>query len=132
MTQEDLHRQYEETFGVSEDTLRQEGIDPGEYARTKLHLALKGKAVLPRLAGTDLQPLRDRWLYFRWVQRGFVKLFIGFGFLILSTVHPVHWPGLVGACAAVCVALYMVTVSFRYRRRYVAACRQAGTKPRWR
>lgn len=117
---------------MSEEALRERGIDPGEYACTQLHLALEGKAVVHRPAGTDYEALRGRWLYFRWVQRGFVALFIGFGFLALSTVHPARWPGLVGAFAAVSVALYTLRVSLRHRRRYGEACHQAGTRPRWR
>jgi hypothetical protein len=119
-------RKFELLFGVSEADLVSRGVDPGEYARTHIHEAMKDRdkaaVVLPR--SSVLEPLISRRGF-----RVFVALFVGIGFLAVSKYEPLPWFGIAASVAAEMVAIAMWVTSLRFRHQYVMACRAENIQP---
>lgn len=115
-------------FGVSEDQLRAQGVDPGQYARDHIHDALKD-----RTKWEGILPASNQYgiLWTRWGFRGFVAMFIGFGLLALSKIRAIRWVAIGAACVDLAVVLAMYVAMLIYRGRYVQACRAEGKSPRW-
>jgi hypothetical protein len=132
MSEDELHQQYTDLFGTSEEQLREQGIDPREHAMEKLRLAREGKVALGPLSGPMPDFLDYRSDYVTWGLRGYTAMFVTLGFLALSKVHALHLFGLAAACTTFVAAFWMVTKSLVSRRKYVVACRRAGVKPYWR
>jgi hypothetical protein len=129
LSDEELHHKYEEIFGVSEDELRQQGLDPREYALEKLRRARQGAETLGSPTGPAPQSAAYRLLWVKWGRRAFRMMFVGIGFLALSRFSPLHWFGLVAADITVVIVGWMVTMALSYRRKYVSMCRRLGVQP---
>ena len=119
---------FQQVFGVSEDDLIRQNIDPAEYARQNIRRALND----PDTASRVLSPSDQLWrVQMRWGRRGFAALFVSIGFLALSHVHPVHWLSIIAAALVVIGALVMNVLVIKYRHQYVEACRKEGVEPEW-
>jgi hypothetical protein len=107
-------------FGTTRDQVRAEGIDPDEYAVGHIREAMKNNKIAAQMLAPSAYARR---LELRWLWRGWVAIFVGFAFLLLSLVKHLH----VIAVALVCIDLLVViafsVVGWRYWLRYVRATR---------
>jgi hypothetical protein len=115
-------------FGISWDELRAQGINPDEYARQHFDEAMKravktGKG-LPQSRREDEQRLT-------WLWRGYIALFVGFGFLLLSLIPPIKAPAEVGAIATflVWLGIFRLALVHASRKRRAVKKEKALTKP---
>ena len=118
-----------QTFGITEDELIRQGVDPGVYAREHIGKALKNRRTMEVILPSSY---RNGILWTRWGWRGFVSMFVGVSFLALSKFPPLHWAAIGGAYLMLVIALATYLVALRYRKRYVQACREEGREPTWR
>jgi hypothetical protein len=116
-------------FGVTEEELINQGVDPSEFARQNIHNALKDQGnwdlVLPKSNQYGI-------LWTRWGLRGFVAMFIGVGFLAVSKFQPLHALGISLAYAMLLVSLVAYVLMLKYRRMYIAACGDEKVPTTWR
>jgi hypothetical protein len=126
---EEQKKKFARLFGVTEEELISRGIDPSDYARQNIRDALKNRnnwdLVLPKSNQYGL-------LWTRWGFRGFIAMFFGVGFLALSKYQPLHSLGIGLALAMLLVALVNYVLTLKYRRMYIAACRNEKVTPTWR
>jgi len=110
----DLARQrFAAVFGVSEAELIARGVDPGEYAATHIGDAMKHldtrKLLLSRSTNESLTSNRLAW-------RAYVAIFVGFAFLFVSLVRPLHWFGIAAASVSGAFAITLYVIAMRHKR----------------
>ncbi len=115
-----------QVFGVSEEQLISQGINPDEYVRENIRKALQDKRVRELLLPPSSELGR---LWRRWALRGYMGMYIGIGFLALSIVHDLHWIGIALACMMLIFVIYTYMMSLKYHHKYVRACEQEHINP---
>ena len=90
---EELRAQYENAdaftaaFGVSEDELKRNGVDPAEFARKHANRALRSD-YMSYVWSQQPQSEQAKNLSGTWALRCYKLMFSTIGLLILSTLHP--------------------------------------------
>ena len=136
-------QRFQELFGVSEDDLVRQGIDPGQYVLKNLSKVLEGDESKAELFGVPKSSvLLSKSM--KWGWRFYEALFAGFVPLLIIAAKPtVPVKVICGSLAviALVIAVWMMSRQFGLYRKYKEACEGEGiepetmlgrTMPRWR
>lgn len=114
MEEDYRNQEFRKVFGVSADELRQQGIDPDQYARDNIHAAYKKPQSSARWLTDEQQYAR---LWGRWGGRAYVAVFVALGLLFVQKALPRWAPVLIALEVIVWLAgLAMFALSVKYRR----------------
>ena len=107
-------------FGKTRHQVRAEGVDPDEYAIRHIREAMSNDRVAAQMLAPSAYARR---LELRWLWRGWVAIFVGFAFLLLSLVKHLHAIALAFACVDLLVVIAFSVIGWRYWIRYLRATR---------
>ena len=113
-------------FGKTRDQVRAEGSDPDDYAIQHIREAMNNDKVAAQILAPSAYARR---LELRWLWRGWVAIFVGFGFLLLSVVKHLHALALAFACVDFLVVIAFCSIGWRYWIRYLRATRTENIRP---
>jgi hypothetical protein len=107
-------------FGKTRDEVRAEGVDPDDYATEHIRQAMNNDKIAAQILAPSAYARR---LELRWLWRGWVAIFVGFGFLLLSLVKHLHVIAITFACIDLLVVIAFSVTGWRYWIRYLRASR---------
>jgi hypothetical protein len=116
---------FEDLYGVSREELRNNGVDPDEYARKHFDDVLNDPAKSAALQISDTTRLSHEWR--KWFLWGYRTLFTSAGFLLLACFKtPFRVPAFIICFAGLAACLYMLVKICTYRVRWAKAVRREG------